>query len=119
SDEVQAFIQSALGIALVLSAILLVVRAYLRLIEHARARNGTGPPLPRGRPSMAIRPLPTVLIGVIGGLLVGLTSVGSGSLIIIGLMVVYPGLRASQLVGTDLAQAVPLVFAAAIGHMFF
>ena len=48
-----------------------------------------------------------------------MTSVGSGSLIIISLMALYPGLKASQLVGTDLAQAVPLVASAAIGHILF
>lgn len=116
---VQHVVQTCLGAALVVSAILLVVRAYLRLLEHARARSGTGPTLPRGRPDIAISPLPTVILGVVGGLLVGLTSVGSGSIIILGLMMVYPGLRASQLVGTDLAQAVPLVVAAALGHVFF
>ena len=48
-----------------------------------------------------------------------MTSVGSGSLIIIALMALYPMLRANQLVGTDLVQAVPLVAAAAIGHIIF
>jgi hypothetical protein len=48
-----------------------------------------------------------------------MTSVGSGSLIIIGLMMLYPGLKASQLVGTDLVQAVPLVASAAVGHAMF
>ncbi len=42
-----------------------------------------------------------------------MTSVGSGSLIIIALMMLYPGLKASELVGTDLVQAVPLVASAA------
>jgi uncharacterized membrane protein YfcA len=50
---------------------------------------------------------------------VGLTSVGSGSLIIIALMMLYPRLTASQLVGTDLVQAVPLVASAAMGHILF
>ena len=45
--------------------------------------------------------------------------VGSGSLIIIALMALYPTLRASELVGTDLVQAVPLVASAAIGHLIF
>jgi hypothetical protein len=45
--------------------------------------------------------------------------VGSGSLIIIALMLLYPTLRASELVGTDLVQAVPLVASAAIGHLIF
>jgi uncharacterized membrane protein YfcA len=50
---------------------------------------------------------------------VGLTSVGSGSLIIIALMALYPTLKASELVGTDLVQAVPLVASAAVGHILF
>jgi uncharacterized protein len=48
-----------------------------------------------------------------------MTSVGSGSLIIIALMSLYPTLRASELVGTDLVQAVPLVTSAAVGHIIF
>jgi hypothetical protein len=46
-----------------------------------------------------------------------MTSVGSGSLIIVMLLVLYPALSASSLVGTDLVQAVPLVGAAALGHI--
>ena len=60
-----------------------------------------------------------MLVGVIGGFVVGITSVGSGSLIIIALMALYPGLKASELVGTDLVQAVPLVASAALGHLLF
>ena len=66
-----------------------------------------------------VRPLPTLLVGVGGGLIVGLTSVGSGSLIIVALLALYPGLRANDLVGTDLIQAIPLVISAAVGHALF
>jgi len=66
-----------------------------------------------------VKPIPTILIGVVGGLVVGMTSVGSGSLMIIAMMYLYPKLRARELVGTDLVQAVPLVAAAAIGHLIF
>ena len=66
-----------------------------------------------------VRPLPTVLLGAVGGLVVGLTSVGSGSLIIVILLMLYPALRPNDLVGTDLVQAVPLVAAAALGHVLF
>ncbi|HEY0516575.1 MAG TPA: sulfite exporter TauE/SafE family protein [Solirubrobacteraceae bacterium] len=65
------------------------------------------------------RPLPTVVIGMIGGVVVGLTSVGSGSLMIILLLFMYPTLGANQLVGTDLTQAVPLTLAAALGQLIF
>lgn len=118
-EEVEQAIRIALGIALLVTALGLTVRAYLRLVERARKRDGRADPLPADRPEVTVRKVPTVLLGVVGGLVVGLTSVGSGSLIIIGLMMLYPGLKASQLVGTDLVQAVPLVASAAIGHALF
>jgi uncharacterized protein len=48
-----------------------------------------------------------------------MTSVGSGSLMIILLLFVYPTIGANQLVGTDLTQAVPLTLAAAVGALIF
>ena len=65
------------------------------------------------------RPLPTLAIGIIGGVIVGMTSVGSGSLMIVALLFVYPRIGANQLVGTDLTQAVPLTLAAALGALAF
>lgn len=117
--KVQHAVQIALGIALLLASAGLILRAYLRLLEHARRLDGSAEPLPQNRPSMQTRILPTVAVGIVGGLVVGMTSVGSGSLIIIALMALYPGLKASQLVGTDLLQAVPLVASAALGHLLF
>jgi uncharacterized membrane protein YfcA len=118
-QEVQDVIRIALGVALLLAAAGLTVRAYLRLVEHARRRDGKAPPLPQGRPTVNLRIWPTVVLGVVGGIVVGMTSVGSGSLIIIALMALYPTLKASELVGTDLVQAVPLVASAAVGHLLF
>ncbi|HEY4647541.1 MAG TPA: sulfite exporter TauE/SafE family protein [Gemmatimonadales bacterium] len=118
-QQVQDIIRSALAVALLLAAIGLIVRAYIRLVERARRRDGRAAPLPHGPPTVRLRPGPTILVGILGGLVVGLTSVGSGSLIIIALMVLYPTLTANELVGTDLVQAVPLVASAALGHILF
>ncbi len=118
-DEVQDVIRIALGIALLLAAAGLIIRAYIRLVEHARIRDGRADPLPQGRPRVEVRPLPVLVIGIVGGIVVGMTSVGSGSLIIIALMTLYPRLTANELVGTDLVQAVPLVTSAALGHILF
>lgn len=118
-QNVEELIQKALGVALIIAAMGLMVRAYMRLLEHARVRDGRLGPAPQGPPRIRVRPIPTVLVGALGGLFVGMTSVGSGSLIIIALMGLYPGLRASELVGTDLVQAVPLVASAALGHILF
>jgi uncharacterized membrane protein YfcA len=118
-EGVQNVIRTALAIALLLSAAGLMVRAYMRLVEHARVRDGRAAPLPQGRPRVEVRPLPVLMVGILGGIVVGMTSVGSGSLIIIALMALYPHLKASELVGTDLVQAVPLVASAALGHLMF
>src|SRR5262245_29572881 len=111
--QVQNVVQIALGVALLLAVAGLVLRAYLRL------RNPDADAGEVGVRRVAVRPLPTLLLGAIGGLVVGMTSVGSGSLIIVALLALYPMLRPNDLVGTDLVQAVPLVGAAAIGHVLF
>lgn len=118
-DEV---VRVALGVALVVAAFGLIAKAYLTMAQGARRRAAGGTdvhPDPGGAKGVAIRPLPTVIIGAVGGLVVGMTSVGSGSLMIIALLLVYPALQAGQLVGTDLVQAVPLVAAASVGHLLF
>jgi uncharacterized membrane protein YfcA len=116
---VQDAVQTAHGVALVIAAGGLFIRSYLRLAERAVHRDGRRQADPTGPPELVVKPIPTLVVGVVGGIVVGMTSVGSGSLIIIALMWIYPKLRASELVGTDLVQAVPLVASAAIGHALF
>jgi uncharacterized membrane protein YfcA len=69
--------------------------------------------------SVPVRRIATFAVGIVGGLVVGLTSVGSGSLMIVSMVALYPLLSTRVLVGTDLVQAVPLVASAAVGHMLF
>ena len=99
-----------IGVALLLAASTYALRLYIQL-RHMRSDRKA--PLANPR----IRPLPTFLVGAVGGLLVGITSVGSGSVIMVALLMLYPGLSAVKLVGTDLVQAVPLVLAAAISNI--
>jgi uncharacterized membrane protein YfcA len=111
SADFQNRIKTFLGIALLLAAATMILKGVLD--ERRRKTLGDD-----DRP-VVVKPIPTLLIGIIGGLIVGMTSVGSGSLIIVGLLVLYPMLRANRLVGTDLVQAVPLVGAAALGHILY
>jgi hypothetical protein len=119
TQKVQDVTQTALGVALLLASAGLIIRAYIRLVQRARVRDGRMPPESKARPDIVVRKAPTLVVGAVGGLVVGMTSVGSGSLIIITLMALYPTLRASNLVGTDLVQAVPLVASAAAAHILF
>ncbi|MFI5100046.1 MAG: sulfite exporter TauE/SafE family protein [Actinomycetes bacterium] len=118
--DLQGVVKQALGYALLLAALGLIVKTYMALRERVHRRS-QGLPIDTGSvpPPLKAKILPTVAIGAVGGLVVGMTSVGSGSLIIIALLMLYPVLKANQLVGTDLVQAVPLVAAAALGHVLF
>jgi uncharacterized membrane protein YfcA len=105
-----AIIKTAIGGALLLASAALVAKSVLAARREAPAAEIT---------ATEVKPLATLAIGVFGGAVVGLTSVGSGSLMIVLLLLVYPRLTSRQLVGTDLVQAVPLVGSAAIAHLLF
>jgi hypothetical protein len=108
-QQLQDRVSLALGIALLTAASAILAKAFVQ-----RGRTVLG-----AVHDIVIRPGRTVAIGVLGGLVVGMTSVGSGSLMIVLLLMLYPSLQASALVGTDLVQAVPLVASAALGHILF
>jgi uncharacterized protein len=106
----QKNVEIVLGAALLAGAAAMVIRFFMDRKSGPRTGKVA---------EVKIRPVPTVAIGMIGGLIVGLTSVGSGSLMIVLLLFTYPLLSANQLVGTDLTQAVPLTAAAALGALAF
>jgi uncharacterized protein len=107
----QTHVELALGVALLLGAAAMVLR-YVLDRRSGQQRLGT-------ISDIVVKPLPTIAIGAVGGLIVGMTSVGSGSLMIVLLLFVYPLIGAKQLVGTDLTQAVPLTAAAALGALIW
>src|SRR5436190_21944314 len=57
------------------------------------------------------------LVGVVLGIMVTLTSVGAGAIGVAALMLLYPKLRGAEVVGSDLAHAIPLVTVAGLGHL--
>jgi uncharacterized protein len=111
AKSAQSNIELALGIALLVGSSAMVLR-YALDRRSGQSRTGVVS-------QVQTKPLPTIAIGMIGGIVVGMTSVGSGSLMIIMLLFLYPMLGANQLVGTDLTQAVPLTLAAALGALAF
>jgi hypothetical protein len=111
SSSAQDNVEKFLGAALLIGAGAMVFRYYLDR-RSGQSRIGL-------INDVQVRPLPSIGIGMIGGLIVGMTSVGSGSLMIVLLLFLYPLISANALVGTDLTQAVPLTAAAALGALIF
>jgi uncharacterized protein len=116
-EDLQRIVVTALGTLLVLASGAMAAKAYLTLRARSRRRREGTSLVPLH--SVQARPLPTVAIGALAGLIVGMTSVGAGSVLIVCLMLLYPRITTRQLVGTDLVQAVPLVASASLGHIFF
>jgi len=94
-----------LGVMLILTAVatlfqkqlaMLVKRSERRFEEHALA--------------------PTVVLGAVLGVAVTMSSVGAGAIGVTALLMLYPTLRVSRIVGSDIAHAVPLTMVAGFGH---
>lgn len=122
---INSVIIHAIGFTLVLVAVLLVIKPYLmrsidRRNEEKRkqaALEGSEIAGANGeRWEKRYRPLVTALVGAIVGFLVGLTSVGSGTLIIVSIAFLYPRLTPKELVGTDIFQAFLLLLAGVVGY---
>ncbi|MGH3040352.1 MAG: sulfite exporter TauE/SafE family protein [Gaiellaceae bacterium] len=105
-DSVDSVQGQVLGYTLLFGAVAFVVKAFTH-------RGGSAASL--GRLSRRDR-LVAVAIGVVGGFIVGLTSVGSGTLFALAMLLAFP-LAAKFVVGTDIFHAAALLFVAGLGHL--
>ena len=106
SHGASALISMLLGGLLMLTALSLVLRRqFLRLI---------GPRVAALTPRQVSQC--TVLVGMLLGVLVTITSVGAGALGVTALLLLYPRLPMASIVGSDIAHAVPLTLVAGLGH---
>jgi uncharacterized protein len=95
-----------LGAALTLGGLGMLAKSLIRFRE---APNKPFILTPRDR-------IAAVLIGLGGGFIVGLTSVGSGVFFGLTLLIVFP-LRSAKVVGTDIFHAAALLWVAGSGHL--
>ncbi|MGH8750240.1 MAG: sulfite exporter TauE/SafE family protein, partial [Burkholderiales bacterium] len=103
-----SLITTTLGVALILTALVLIFRDRLqKFVKHH-----VGELWHERHPFSA-----TVVTGLILGILVTISSVGAGALGVAALTFLYPRLSAVKIVGTDIAHAVPLTAVAGLGHM--
>lgn len=123
---INGLILHALGFTLLFVAILMVLKPYLQRASAQKKGEQHTPQIAPDQPATSLtnqagwqryRPLLTALVGAVVGLLVGLTSVGSGTLIVVSLMFLYPKLTPKELVGTDIFQAFLLLLAGAVGYL--
>jgi uncharacterized membrane protein YfcA len=97
--------QRILGIALVIGGLAFLVKSFLQ-------SRGDDAPFLLARQDR----LTAVLLGLSGGFIVGLTSVGSGTFFGLVMLIAFP-LTAAKIVGTDIFHAAALPWVAGAGHL--
>lgn len=107
-DSVDGFVTTALGVALVLMAAMMIGRTFLlkRSTRETLSEFAVGPRAKRALP----------IVGFLVGIAVGITSVGSGAIIIVVLSFVF-AMPSAKIVGTDVFHASLIVSTAALAHL--
>jgi hypothetical protein len=107
THAISEIIRKVLAGALIVSAIGIALYPWLkRYARHA----------PDANEPTVVRKVPTMILGLILGTLVALTSVGAGAIGVVALTVLYHSLSVRRLIGTDIVHAIPLTFLAGITH---
>ncbi len=108
ADSTSKVITTILGAMLLLTSVAVMFQA--RVVAFAINRIGAQ--------FSEDRPVPTIVLGMILGTLVSISSVGAGAVGVTALLILYPHLPVSRIVGSDIAHAVPLTLVAGIGHWY-
>src|SRR3954447_19225548 len=106
SAAARSLINVVLSFALVLTAASLIFRKTVVKSLGARIERLDARSIARA----------TVLVGVLLGVLVSISSVGAGAVGVTALLLLYPKLPMVRIVGSDIAHAVPLTLVAGMGH---
>lgn len=111
SQQFEDLLTTSLGVMLIITAIILIYREKMRLgaIENRPERLMDILHAHRG-------PV-TFIMGIILGVCVTLSSVGAGAFCAAVLLIIYSKTPAVQVIGTDIAHAVPLTFIAGLGYL--
>lgn len=102
----ESWTRHAIGISVVLSAVMIIVSPFI--LRRHRTADAVKPPLNNKG---------LIAIGAIVGFMVAVTSIGSGAVALPLLVLCLPGVGLAELVGTDIAFSVILVFASVVGHL--
>lgn len=109
SESYASLLKSALGFMLIITASVLILRTKIVRLLSKRALK---------KPQEPKVSFKLISVGAILGILVTLSSVGAGAVGTAVLMVLYPRLLPKEIVGTDIAHAVPLTFIAGLVHLY-
>src|SRR5690554_5750530 len=110
----QHLITSSLGIMLIMTGLVLLLKGWLNSRRDQYRNLG----IPQSEPPSPRKAVLTLIMGIVLGICVTLSSVGAGAFGAAILMILFPYLATIRIIGTDLAHAVPLTLVGGLGHLF-
>ncbi len=105
SPDAITFIELWLGIALIFTSVAVLAQPLIILKSNQNKLSST-----------KNTKLLTIFLGFFLGGMVTLTSVGAGAMGVTALLLIYPNMKLKNIIGTDIAHAVPLTIFAGLGH---
>jgi len=108
-ENYASLLKTALGFMLILTSVVLLFRSKISALyvkKQANHSDSTG------------YSIKLIIVGAVLGVLVTLSSVGAGAIGTAVLMIMFPYLLPKEIVGTDIAHAVPLTFIAGLVHLY-
>jgi len=112
AEQYTSILTTSLGFMLILTASVLVLRPYIQKL-HNKVPHEEGVLL-----NISLKKtLTAILFGVVLGVFVTLSSVGAGAIGTAVLMILFPALAATRVVGSDIAHAVPLTLVGGLVHL--
>ena len=109
SAKFNSIVMTTLGVALILTALSIILRGLFQAQTRPRE-------VVQNISISTQAAVNTIIVGVLLGILVTVSSVGAGALGTLALFILYPRLSTRQIVGTDIAHAVPLTLIGGLGH---
>ncbi|MDX9875487.1 MAG: sulfite exporter TauE/SafE family protein [Spongiibacteraceae bacterium] len=111
SEGVNKLIKTSLGFALLFTALAIAFKGHLKRFSGSESW------LSRMRNGQQIAA--TIIVGLVLGVVVTITSIGAGAIGTVALFMLYPLMPTVRLIGTEIAHAVPLTLVAGLGHAGF
>lgn len=110
----QHIITNSLGVMLILTAVVILLKGWI----NSRRKKAPSVETQQTGPLPASKAVLTLIMGIVLGVCVTLSSVGAGAFGAAILMLMFPYLATIRIIGTDLAHAVPLTLVGGFGHLF-
>lgn len=117
SSSYKAVLTMVLGFMLTLTGISIMFRGYIEKFFSRFAKKLDEETIEQERQRLKDKRLYILIMGIVLGIFVTLSSVGAGAFGVMALIIMFPNMPMIRIIGSDVVHAVVLTLVAGLGHM--